>query len=125
MSTHVTPQRDFPPYRGADASPEDRPGVPKETPPHPLEGAHWTVPEQQPVESPPLLRAGRRRITPVFSTAVPPRGLSGAMRRLAMNIPDHRVSHWALLLVADRVDVVENLLPVRLVAGLLSRSRRR
>jgi hypothetical protein len=44
---------------------------------------------------------------PVFGTAQPPRGLSGALRRRAYAIPEHRARHWALLLLADRVDVVE------------------
>lgn len=47
------------------------------------------------------------RPTPVFGTALPPRGLSGALRTRAYAIPEHRARHWLLLLVADRVDVVE------------------
>jgi hypothetical protein len=125
MSTNETRERDLPPYRGVDANPKNRPGVPRETAPRPLAGAHWVTPEQQPVEGPVLVRAGRDRPTPVFSTALPPRGVSGALRRLALGIPDHRVSHVALRLVADRVDVIENLLPIRMTVGAVRLLRRR
>jgi len=47
-------------------------------------------------------------LTPVFSTAVPPRGLSGVMRRRAYDIPEHQARRWLMLLLADRVDVWEN-----------------
>jgi len=41
---------------------------------------------------------------PVFGTAVPPRGLSGAIRMLAYRYPDHYPRHWFLLMFGDRVD---------------------
>jgi len=47
------------------------------------------------------------RPTPVFGTAQPARGLSGALRTRAYAIPEHHARHWFLLIVADRVDVVE------------------
>lgn len=55
------------------------------------------------------------QLTPVFGTAEPPSGLSGVLRRLAYRIPDHRASHWAALLIADRIDVLEHD-PARVVA---------
>ena len=97
------------PSWGADVRPEDRPGVPRETAPHPMGNAHWTEPAQQPLEEAAEARPERTRDTPVFSTAVPPRGLSGKLRRIAYGIPDHHVSHWFLCLAADQVDVVEGL----------------
>jgi hypothetical protein len=97
-------------------SPDQRPGVPREQPA--AAGAQEIEPEQQPVTGDVLVRAELRRPTPVFSTALPPRGLSGALRRVAYRIPDHRVTHWILLMVADRVDVVESrLLSVMLPPG--------
>jgi hypothetical protein len=48
------------------------------------------------------------RPTPVFGTAQPVRGLSGALRTRAYAIPEHHARHWLLLMVADRVDVVES-----------------
>jgi hypothetical protein len=97
------------PYWGVDLSPEQRPGVPRESSPHPLAGAHWGEPPRQPGVRPEIARLTRDRLTPVFSTALPPKGLSGKLRRRAYEIPDHRVRHWILLLLADRVDVLQHL----------------
>jgi hypothetical protein len=97
------------PYWGVDLCLEDRPGVPREVPPRLLESAHWLEPEQQPIEGLVLRHPGRARPTPVFSTALPPRGASGALRRVAYTVPDQRLSHWMALFVADRVDVIQNL----------------
>jgi hypothetical protein len=55
------------------------------------------------------MNEGTMAKTPVFSTALPPRGLSGALRRLAHRVPDHRATHWLILLLADRIDAVESL----------------
>jgi hypothetical protein len=84
-----------------------RPGVPRERDPGPDPGAHWVSPEQQPGADA-LGRTGLRVRTPVFGTAQPARRLSGALRKLAYRIPEHRASRWALLLGADRVDVLEH-----------------
>ncbi len=109
-------------YRGADAAPEARPGVPMEKdPPAPAPGTHWQNVEGQ--EHPPfevLKRAQLDELTPVYGTGQPPHGLSGALRRAAYNVPEHKTSHWALLLLADRVDVVESA-----AADLLGNARRR
>ncbi|MFT3770669.1 MAG: hypothetical protein QM820_35030 [Minicystis sp.] len=96
------------PFWGIDLPPENRPGVPYEGPPRPLLGAHWITPARQVPVAPVLRLAGIPRLTPVFGTAVPPHGISGAMRRAAYKVPDHRTSHWLLLLMADRVDVIES-----------------
>jgi hypothetical protein len=106
MSTAVSPTK-HPPYQGVDKDPRDRPGVPRETKPHRLPHSHWKEPPQQAGPRAALLGLPRR--TPVFSAALPPRGASGLVRRIAHRIPDHRVSHWMLLLLADRIDVVESL----------------
>jgi hypothetical protein len=108
MQAQATQPKDVP-YWGLDLSPENRPGVPRETPPRPLPGAHWIEPERQPTRGPVLTRAGLPCPTPVFSTALPPKGVSGALRCMAYRIPDHRVRHWILLFVADRIDVAENM----------------
>ena len=57
------------------------------------------------------------RPTPVFGTAQPVRGISGALRTRAYGIPEHRARHWLLLIVADRVDVVEAWLRERPARG--------
>ncbi|HEY6460497.1 MAG TPA: hypothetical protein VIY73_10115 [Polyangiaceae bacterium] len=55
-----------------------------------------------------LKRADLDELTPVFSTATPPHGISGLMRRLAYRSPEHHTMHWLVLLLADRVDAVES-----------------
>ena len=88
----------------------DRPGVPREAEPHAAPGAHWDRPAPQPGREGHLHRAGLDEPTPVVGTAQPPRGVSGLIRRKAYDIPEHHAKHWALLLVADRVDVLEDRL---------------
>jgi hypothetical protein len=102
---------------GADARPEDRPGVPMEqSPPRPMGNATWSTPPQPPETA--AVIDPQRGITPVFGTANPPRGLSGVMRRLAYRIPTYKTERWMLLMAADRVDVVEhNPLKLALVLG--------
>jgi hypothetical protein len=46
----------------------------------------------------------------VTSTAQPLRGVSGGLRRVAYGVPEHYVRRWLLLLLADRVDLVEHRL---------------
>ena len=49
-----------------------------------------------------------KTFTPVFGTAVPPKGVSGLVRAAAYRYPDHHMRHWTLLLLADRVDAWEH-----------------
>ncbi|MDF2694628.1 MAG: hypothetical protein K0S65_3011 [Labilithrix sp.] len=104
---------------GADASLERRPGVPEERhPPKPFGGIAG-FPSQQIVGTP-SVTSRYRPLTPVYGTAIPPRGLSGVIRRLAYRIPDYKARRWVLLIVADRVDVIEhNPLPLTLGLGAL------
>jgi hypothetical protein len=91
-----------------DALLHTRPGVPRERP-QPDVGPHWETPEpQRGAER--LSREGLRAGTPVFGTAQPRRGLSGAVRRVAYRIPEQRASRWALLVAGDRLDVLEHRL---------------
>ncbi|HEX7091763.1 MAG TPA: hypothetical protein VF192_16610 [Longimicrobiales bacterium] len=95
---------------GIDEAPERRPGVPMEAEPETDPGAHWRIPDRQPVRTRHLHRKGLVGLTPVFGTSAPPRGASGLIRRLAYRIPEHRARHWAILMAADRVDVLEGRL---------------
>jgi hypothetical protein len=95
------------PMWGADIEPERRPGVPMESDPRPLAGTHGREHASQPASELPL-KAEQRPVTQVFSTAMPPKGLSGWLRRFAYTQPDHRARHWMTLLFADRVDVLEH-----------------
>lgn len=94
---------------GADLDRKNRPGVPMErTPPrfiHVPEGE--IVPQEQHVEV--LVSTERPGRTPLFGSVQPPSGLSGAIRRLAFKRSENDVRHWLLLLLADRVNVVEGI----------------
>src|SRR3712207_4310801 len=111
-SAYVRDKRTPPPTReelraripgwGADLDPADRPSYPKLQYPADT-GAHWTFPDRQPGS------AGRERsvehafVTPVFGTAQPLQGASGAIRRLAYaRFSEGRLAHWLLLIVGDR-----------------------
>lgn len=100
---------------GADLDPSDRPSGRKLR--HDLDsGAHWDFPERQRELAARERSIEHRMLTPVFGTAQPLRGLSGALRRVAYRrFSEGRAAHWLILLYADRIDVVEHR-----VAGLLS-----
>lgn len=105
---------------GADASLQNRPGVPEERdPPRPLVSIPNFPPQQ--TAGQPSVKSPFRPLTPVYGTAVPPRGLSGLIRKLAYQAPDYKPRHWMLLMLADRVDVIEhNIVPATLVVGGLA-----
>jgi hypothetical protein len=72
--------------------------------------ANWSEPERQIPKIKIFKSSERREVTPVFGTACPPKGLSGIIRGFAYGFSEGRVSHWLLLLFADRVDVLESAL---------------
>jgi hypothetical protein len=88
--------------QGVDLDPGRRPGYAGFRPVAPWPNARMP-PAQQPGE-PASMPRRRRETTPVFGTANPPHGLSGAVRRLAYRFPEYRARHWLLLLAADRVE---------------------
>lgn len=94
---------------GADLDRSNRPAVPMERTPPRLEGVHWDdpVPQRSDVEI--LQSTEHFRRPPVFGTSVPPRGVSGWIRRRAFRHSENDLRHWLMLLFADRVDVVESL----------------
>ena len=90
---------------GVDLDPADRPSHPKLQYAPDATGAHWRFPDRQAGSE------GRERsiehafVTPVFGTAQPLHGASGAIRRLAYaRFSEGRLAHWLLLIVGDRVD---------------------
>jgi hypothetical protein len=98
---------------GLDADPRVRPSYPHE---QAIDtGAHWDFPERQPVHGFREKSTEHKFLTPVFGTAQPLHGLSGAIRRSAYTFSEGRTAHWLLLMAGDRVDVVESRL-----AALLS-----
>ena len=97
------------PASGADLSSSERPGVPMETEPRLLTPTvHWMDPERQRPNRRVTKRRELRQLTPVFSSANPPRGLSGVLRRAAYRIPETHPRHFLTLMLADRVDVLEH-----------------
>lgn len=90
---------------GVDLDHADRPAFPKERFDPGVSGAHWRYPdEQQP-------RTGREQsieheqLPPVFGTAQPLHGVSGAVRRFAYErFSEGRTGHWLLLILGDRLD---------------------
>ena len=94
---------------GVDLDPADRPSVPKLSPREGRTGAHWDFPERQPERRPRERSIEHAFLTPVFGTAQPLKGLSGAIRRFSYaRYSEGRLGHWLLLIAADRVDAVEH-----------------
>ena len=93
---------------GADLDPADRPSVPRERL-QPDTGAHWDLPDPQPELAPRERSIEHARLTPVFGTAQPLHGLSGAVRRHAYDrYSEGRLAHWLLLIAGDRLDAAES-----------------
>jgi hypothetical protein len=93
---------------GADLDPKDRPSVPKLQFQEDLTGAHWEFPDRQPEKWPRERSIEHKFLTPVFGTAQPPKGLSGVIRKFSYaKYSEGRAAHWLLLMLADRVDAVE------------------
>ncbi|HEX7240036.1 MAG TPA: hypothetical protein VF263_07205 [Longimicrobiaceae bacterium] len=94
---------------GVDLNYDERTAVPMEDFDPGATGAHWVVPERQPEKWPREMSPEHAMLTPVFGTACPPRGISGAMRKYAYTLGEGKSSHWLTLLAADRVDMVESM----------------
>ena len=91
---------------GVDLDPANRPSYPKER--MEATGAHWDFPERQQPAGFRERSTEHKFLTPVFGTAQPLRGLSGAIRRYAYTFSEGQTAHWLLLIAGDRVDVLES-----------------
>ncbi|MGQ7296162.1 hypothetical protein [Quadrisphaera sp. KR29] len=89
---------------GADLDPADRPSFPK------MQwqadsGARWEYPPEQPRDPRRERSVEHAQLTPVYGTAQPLHGLSGAVRRLAYRrYSEGRAAHWLLLIAGDRIE---------------------
>jgi len=96
---------------GVDKDPENDPTFPMK---HHAEGEHdgytWDRPDQQPVDVEVLHSNERPNMPAVFGTPLPPKGLSGAIRRAAFTYSEDSYGHWLPLMLADRVNMVEGLI---------------
>lgn len=95
---------------GSDLDPSTRPGVPMDKAPGIGIEQLYPILEQQVSRDKVHKSTEHGKLTPVFGNACPPRGLSGLMRDVAYRFSEGRLSHWILLIAADRVDMVEELL---------------
>ncbi len=95
---------------GSDLDPQVRPGVPRDK--APTLGREFLYPpiEQQIPNIKVHKSTEHGRLTPVFGTSCPPSGLSGRIRDVAYQYSEGRLARWVTLVVADRVNVVEDLL---------------
>jgi hypothetical protein len=111
-----TPMRSPPPSHehiqgwGADLDHANRPAYPKERTPPRLDNVPWDQPSPQPRTVEVLKSVEHPVLPPVFGTTVPPKGLSGRMRRFAFRFSEGDLRHWFILIAADRVDMVEGLI---------------
>ena len=94
---------------GADIDRADRPAHPMERTPPRLPWVPPGLPPAQPRSVEVLCSNEHQGLTPVFGTTLPPKGLSGWLRRAAFGYSENDLRHWLMLLGADRVDVVEGL----------------
>lgn len=94
---------------GTDLDHKNRPAVPMERTPPRLDGAVRVAPEQQAQDIEVLVSPEYPSITPLFGTGPAPSGLSGILRRLAFKMTENDVRHFMLLLLADRVNMVEGI----------------
>jgi hypothetical protein len=128
-------ERSVPRDVGVDSDPSRRPGVPRMHAPRALPNTRYPPERQQSDVTVFLHGRPHKTFPPVFGTAVPPRGVSGLVRKAAYRYPDHYMRHWTMLLFADRVDLWERRLrtvlrvalpglALAVVAGYVARARR-
>jgi hypothetical protein len=95
---------------GSDLDPAMRPGVPRDKAPE-LGGEDLYPDIEQQVPRVKIHKSTEHgRLTPVFGTSCPPTGLSGRIRDFAYQFSEGQLTHWMTLLLADRVNVVEDIL---------------
>lgn len=96
---------------GIDIDPKNDPTYPiKNRTDEEQEGYSWDRPAQQPINIEVLHSIERPNIPAVYGTSMPPRGLSGMIRRYAFTKSESDYRHWLPLILADRVNVVEGII---------------
>jgi len=95
---------------GSDLDASKRPGVPRDKAPE--IGVEMLYPpiEQQVPRIKVHKSTEHGRLTPVFGTSCPPSGLSGRIRDFGYSLSEGRNSRWITLMLADRVNVLEDVL---------------
>jgi hypothetical protein len=95
---------------GSDLDAKDRPGVPRDKAPElGVELLYPPIPQQ--IARIKIYKSTEHgKLTPVFGTSCPPRGLSGQLRDIGYRFSEGRLARWMTLLMADRINVVEDLI---------------
>ena len=86
-----------PTYPMRDRSQDDSPGM------------NWRRPPLQTPDVEILRSIEHNRLPAVVGTSTPPSGLSGGVRRVAFRYSESQWAHWLLLMLADRINVVEGV----------------
>ena len=95
---------------GVDADPDNDPTWPmRDRSQDDSPGRHWVRPAPQPQDVEVLMSIEHTERPAVFGSPVPPSGLSGQVRRAAFTFSESRWTHWLLLMLADRINVVEGV----------------
>jgi hypothetical protein len=94
---------------GSDIDRNVRPGVPRDKSPD--IGAEMLYPDIERQQPPHRIHKSTEhgKLTPVFGTSCPPRGLSGRLRDAGYKWSEGRLIRWITLMFADRVDMVEGV----------------
>jgi hypothetical protein len=96
---------------GSDADPENDPTWPmRDRSQDDSPGRHWVRPVDQAQDVEVLMSIEHTVRPAVFGSPNPPSGLSGQVRREAFKFSESRWTHWLLLMLADRINVVEGVL---------------
>lgn len=96
---------------GVDADPDNDPTYPmRDRSKDDGLSLDWQRPADQPQTVEVLHSIEYAHSPAVFGSAVPPRGLSGMIRRAAFRWSESNLVHWLLLMGADRIDVAEGVL---------------
>jgi hypothetical protein len=95
---------------GVDADPENDPTYPmRDVSGDDKGGLNWQRPSLQPESVEVLMSTEHNRRPAVFGTSTPPSGISGMVRRRAFKRSEGKWGHWLMLLMADRIDMVEGI----------------
>lgn len=94
---------------GVDANPLNEPTYPMKDEGVKKADRAWERPPKQKVEMEILHSNERPDLTAVVGETLPPRLLSGALRRYAFRYSESQYRHWLPLLLADRINELEGV----------------
>lgn len=108
MSDITAPATDTPLVDRSLPDKEDHPAYPmRQDTGEEHDGMNWQRPTLQQPSVEVLHSNERPGLSAVFGTSVPPRGVSGMIRRFAFGFSESNMMHWVPLMLADRLQMVE------------------